>query len=166
MLDRSLTYKLASISEDAIGGAETLFRNRFGLDVRTLRVLRLIDDRPGTTFTELAARTKFERSATSRILAQLIREGLVKRRIDADDARHFRLQATAKGKALRARADPLTDELEALMLAPLEAEERRRFVETLDKLNDWVAGGYGENMRRIFFPDAEKPARTRAQRAK
>ena len=38
MLERSLTYKLATIANDAIGGAETLFLNRFGLDVRTLRV--------------------------------------------------------------------------------------------------------------------------------
>ena len=163
MLEDSLTYKLTSIAEDAIGGAETLFRGRFGLDVRTLRVLRLIDDRPGTTFTELTLRTKFERSATSRLLAQLIKTGLVRRRIDPRDARHFKLYATAAGKALRARADPLTQALEGLMLAPLSDAERRRFMTTLDKILAWIGGGYGPEMH-SRFPDARKGKAQAARR--
>ena len=148
MLDHSLTYHLACLAEDGIGSAETLFLDRFGLDVHQLRVLRLIDDRPDTTFTELAARTKFERSATSRILARLIKLGLVRRRIDADDARHFRLRATAKGKALRHEADPLSEELEAVMLTPLDARERAQFLDSLAKLNAWVETGYREEVQR------------------
>ena len=72
MLQNSFTYQLASIAEDAITPAAKLFKQRFGLDVRELRVLRLIGDEPGTSFTELAHKTRFERTATSRILSRLI----------------------------------------------------------------------------------------------
>ena len=68
MLRQSLTYKLASVSEDAITLSARLFTKRFGIDVHHLRILRLIGDRPGLTFTDLAAETKFERTATSRSL--------------------------------------------------------------------------------------------------
>ena len=85
MLKQSLTYQLASLAEDAIGPGERLFRQRFNLDVHELRVLRLIDDKPGVRFTQLAQMTKVERSATSRILSRLIKAGLVRRRINEDD---------------------------------------------------------------------------------
>ena len=54
MLKQSLTYALASIVEEGIGTADRLFRQRFGWDVRELRVLRLVRDTPGITFTALA----------------------------------------------------------------------------------------------------------------
>ena len=57
MLRTSLTYKLVSIAEDALGLGARLFKQLFGLDVHELRVLRLIDDEPGVTFTVLAGRT-------------------------------------------------------------------------------------------------------------
>ncbi len=75
MLHRSLTYHLATISEDGIGHAQRIFETRFGWSVREIRVLRLIRSNPGITFTELARQTKFERSLTSRILAKLMKAG-------------------------------------------------------------------------------------------
>ena len=57
MLRESVTYQLASISEGAVGAAARLFRDRFGLNVHELRVLRLIDDQPAVTFTSLARQT-------------------------------------------------------------------------------------------------------------
>jgi DNA-binding MarR family transcriptional regulator len=166
MLRQSLTYQLVSIAEDAIGQGASLFKQRFGLDVHELRVLRLIDDEPGVTFTALAANTKFERSATSRILSRLVKASLVRRRIDAFDARHFQLFATPKGKALRIAADPLSLQLEALVLAPLGAEERRQFLAALAKISDWVKNGFNVEMAKRF-PEAHrspavKPARRRA----
>jgi DNA-binding MarR family transcriptional regulator len=106
MLQNSFTYQLASIAEDAITPAAKLFKQRFGLDVRELRVLRLIGDEPGISFTELAHRTRFERSATSRMLSRLIKTALVRRVIDEEDARKFQFFLTQKGENLRQQADP------------------------------------------------------------
>jgi len=153
MLRQSVTYKLASISEDTITPSARLFISRFGVDVHHLRILRLIDDKPGSTFTELADETKFERSATSRSLGRLIKAGLVQRKNDGRDARRFRLFTTAKGKALRDRADPVSLEMERLLLQVLEPAERHAFLATIEKLSAWLSKGYQDA---VFskFPDA------------
>jgi DNA-binding MarR family transcriptional regulator len=161
MLRQSFTYQLASIAEDAVGPAARLFRNRFGLDVHELRVLRLIDDQPGVTFTSLARQTKFERSATSRILSRLIKAGLVRREIDEDDARQFRLHVTPKGRALRERADPLSLELEAMILSTLSAGERQDFRRILDKLSTWLNSEFEEELA-SRYPEAGQARRKRA----
>jgi DNA-binding MarR family transcriptional regulator len=160
MLRQSLTYQLASISEDAIRLGAALYKRRFGLDIHALRVLRLIDDEPGITFTTLAERTKFERSATSRILSRLVKHALVRRRIDSKDARQFRLYATPKAKSLRTEADPLSLELEALMLAPLRDDERRQFRAMLTRISNWVTGEFvGEVQRRYPLPRGTRGAK-------
>lgn len=162
MLRQSFTYQLASIAEDAVGPPARLFELRFGLNVHDLRVLRLIDDQPGVTFTSLAKQTKFERSATSRILSRLIKAKLVRREIDEDDARHFRLFVTEAGVALRSKADPLSLEMEALILSALTEGERSEFRRMLDKLSGWLATEFPVQLARRY-PDAAAPVRRKRQ---
>ncbi len=160
---QSLTYQLASISEDAVGLADRMFKQRFGLHVHDLRVLRLIDDQPGVTFTALATQTKIERSATSRIVTRLIKAGYVRRKNDARDARQFQLTATAKARALRERADPLTADIEALVLSVLPAAKRRQFLEMLDALAGWLQADFARILAERY-PELASPA-SRARRA-
>ena len=150
MLHRSLTYHLASISDDGIGHAERIFETRFGWNVREIRVLRLIRSNPGITFTELARQTKLERSLTSRILSRLLKAGLVNRTNSPSDARVFTLAATEAGIALCEKADPLSTELEALMLEPLTPEQRENFLRMVDQVRNWVQGGYVEKVAQRF----------------
>ena len=138
MAQTSITYQLASISEDAIAAADRMFMKRFGLHVHEIRVLRLIGDQPGVTFTVLARQTKFERSATSRILSRLIRNGFVRRVNDKVDARQFRLFVSAKGARLREQADPLTHDIESLMLSILDEEQQAQFASALSRLSGWI----------------------------
>lgn len=162
MLLQSFTYQLAAIAEDAIRPAALLFEKRFGLNVHELRVLRLIDDQPGVTFTRLAELTKFERSATSRILSRLIKARLVRREIDEDDARQFRLFATGTGRALRAEADPLSLELEALILSVLSEAEQMQFRTMLDRLSGWLNSAFADELAR-HYPDAAKTTKRRSK---
>lgn len=159
MLNRSLTYHLASIAEDGIGNATRIFESRFGWDVYEIRVLRLIRDFPGITFTRLARLTKFERSAASRMLTRLIKAGLVQRTNSAEDARQFTLTITAKGQGLCDKADPLSLELETLMLEPLSEAQKEAFRMMLSSVLGWVQGGYAEKVIERF-PEA-KPQKTR-----
>ena len=160
MLKQSLTYMLASIAEKGISGATRIFQNRFGVDIYQLRVLRLIRAQPGITFTELTKVTKIERSATSRMVSQLIKGGLVKRTNSPNDARQFTLEITAAAEALCDEADPLSLELEAQMLAPLTPEQREAFRDTLDVLMKWADTGYSDWIR-LRFPEAD-PMKDRA----
>jgi DNA-binding MarR family transcriptional regulator len=161
MLDRSLTYHLSSITEDGIGSANHIFETRFGWSVRELRVLRIVRATPRMTFTALAAMTKFERSLTSRILSKLIKAGLVRRTNSPDDARIFALKVTAKGEALCNQADPLTAELEQLMLTPLGADERKAFLAMVSRVMAWVQEGYIREISSRYPEMGAKSARER-----
>jgi DNA-binding MarR family transcriptional regulator len=153
MLNRSLTYHLATISEDGIGHAGRIFETRFGWSVREIRVLRLIRLNPDITFTELARLTKFERSLTSRTLAKLLKAGLVTRTNSPKDARVFTLQTTNAGIDLCEKADPLSRELELLMLEPLSEHQRQMFLDMVEKVRHWVQLGYSEKVAERF-PEA------------
>ena len=155
---QSLTYQLATISEDAIGPADRMFKQRFGMHVHEIRVLRLIDDQPGVTFTQLASQTKIERSATSRIVSRLIASGYVKRKSDERDARQFQLFATAKARALRQDADPLTRDIEALVLSVLSPQQRRELLQSLDALAKWLQSDFSRALV-DRYPELATPAR-------
>ena len=163
MLQQSFTYQLASISENAIKPAAQIFERRFGLHVQELRVLRLIGDHPGVNFTTLAAQTRFERSATSRILSRLIKSGLVRRELDEHDARQFRLFITDKGNRLLGRADPLSLELEDLILSALSPEERQQFRQALDKLSDWLEREFQRQLASRYPDSGKKPSARQKQ---
>jgi DNA-binding MarR family transcriptional regulator len=153
MLKQSLTYTLASIAEQGIGNADRLFEQRFGWDVRALRVLRLVRDTPGITFTALARLTRFERSATSRILTRMIKAGLIERTGVETDGRQYSFTITPAGERLCQQADPLSLELEALMLAPLTPEQRASLTAMMEAVLAWVGSGYREAVL-DRFPEA------------
>ena len=161
MLKQSLTYFLASIAEEGIGNANRLFQQRFGWGVRELRVLRLVRDTPGITFTALARLTRFERSATSRILTRMIRAGLIVRTGVEHDGRQYNFTMTEAGERLCQDADPLSLELEDLMLAPLTPEQRESLAEMMDTMLAWVTDGYRDKILERF-PEAAAPRTRRA----
>ena len=162
---QSLTYTFATIAEDAITTGTRLFEQSLGLDVYHVRILRLIDDQPGITFTLLANQTRLDRSATSRSLQRLIKAGLVERFNDTSDARQFHLVATARGRTLRVKSDPLTSEMERLMLQTLNAHERESFLETLNKIADWVNNGYRDAVKQRFPEGSSLTGPTAAKKA-
>lgn len=135
-----LTYKLESLSEEAIRLVNDHYVQSCGLNVRELRVLRCIDDNPAITPSGVVTYTYMEKSLVSRMLNLLIKQGLVRRAVSADDARQFNLSATPKGHRLRAHADEVGAILEGVMLAPLETAERQAFAQSVEKLTAWVKG--------------------------
>jgi DNA-binding MarR family transcriptional regulator len=140
-IDRSLTDFPTSIAKDGIGAASAIFQKRLGWNVRELRVRCLLRVEPGINFTRLAERTKFERIVTSRTLTRLIKAGPIIRTNSPRDARVFTLRATQAGAALCDLGDPLTRELEALMLQPLSFDERAAFLSMVERVKIWVQGG-------------------------
>lgn len=153
MLRQSLTYQLASVAEDGISNAGRIFETRFGLSVYEIRVLRLIRDNPSVTFTQLAQLTKFERTATSRMLSRLIKAGLVQRTNSPVDARRFTLTVTQAGQDLCEQADPISLALEAMMLEPLSEPEQEALRSMLGRILTWVRAGYADKVGERF-PEA------------
>lgn len=133
-----LTYRLNIVAQQAISANDEIFLNETGCRIRDLRVLRLIDDTPGTTFAEIAKITGFERSLTSRIIQNLLGAGLIERVNSSEDARVFLLSTTEKGKEIRQVARQLSDRLEVILTDPLSAQELRSLNEILARLGSWV----------------------------
>lgn len=133
-----LTYRLNVIADQAIAANEDIFVRETGCNIRELRVLRLIDDTPGTSFAAIAQVTGFERSLTSRIIQRLIGAELILRENSATDARVFRLSTTEKGKAVRQAGRAVSDRLEAILTRPLAPAELEQLNQLLARLGKWV----------------------------
>lgn len=131
-----LTFKLDLIKSEMISRANAEYRPAFGLDVRSLRVLRMICDAPGITASVLKEQTLIEKTMLSKLVADLIERKLVRRSIHPDDARHFQLWPTAAGKRTRVSSDELGQSLETEILSMLSAEERGQLNSIVDKLVD------------------------------
>ena len=132
--------------------------------MRELRVLRLVRDTPGITFTALARLTRLERSATSRILTRMIKAGLIERIGVETDGRRYTFSMTPAGDEICQQADPLSIELQDLMLAPLTPEQKESLSAMMDKVLAWVTGGYRDEIVERF-PEAGAPKPRRSQAA-
>jgi DNA-binding MarR family transcriptional regulator len=133
-----LTYRLNLVAEQAITANDGIFLRETGCRIREIRVLRLIDDMPGTTFAEIAKITGFERSLTSRIIQNLIGGGLIMRQNSPEDARVFMLSTTQRGKEVRQMAKQVSDRLELILTDPLSAQDLRALNDILARLGQWV----------------------------
>ena len=133
-----LTYRLDIVAQEAIQANDAIFLRETGCRIRELRVLRLIDDTPGTTFAEIAKVTGFERSLTSRIIQSLLGADLIYRENSSEDARVFLLRTTEKGKEIRRTARALSDRLEVILTEPLDRDELEQLNALLLRLGRWV----------------------------
>lgn len=141
-----LTYRLNVIADQAINANEAIFVRETGCNIRELRVLRLIDDSPGTSFAEIARITSFERSLTSRIIQNLIAAGLILRENSATDARVFQLSTTEKGREVRQIGRAVSDRLEAVLTRPLSEAELETLNQLLWRLGKWVGSSEYQDM--------------------
>ncbi len=148
--ERYLTFRLDVLSAGAIRVANDVYMARCGLAVRELRILRLIDDNPGITFSEVTEETRFDRSLASRLLNGLLREGLIERENSAADARVFHLRTTKAGRERRRLATRIGQKLEAHLLKPLTESQRAALFETIELLTDWVHGDFADELERYF----------------
>jgi DNA-binding MarR family transcriptional regulator len=158
-VERHLTYRLDTLSSSAIEMANEVYVRSCGLNVRELRILRLTDDNPGITFSDLAAQTRFERSLTSRLLSKLSKEGLIRRTIGKKDARQFNLHTTAKGHGLCEKLAVIAGEMEEHLLSPLSVAEREALHSSIQKLIEWVDGDGKDIIGQLFPPNRRGPAK-------
>ncbi len=167
--ERYLTFRLDVLSTEAIRIANEVYMACCGLAVRELRILRLIDDNPDITFSELTEETKFERSLASRLLNDLLHEGLIKRKNSPADARVFHLRATNAGRERRRLATAIGRDLEAHLLKPLSGEQRTALLESIELLTDWVYGDFARDLDSLrrkaesLFVQQRKPTKAKSR---
>lgn len=135
--DSFLTFRLDQLSQTAMAKASQVYKERLGLNIRELRVLRAIGDQPGLSSRTLSEATFIEQTLVSKHLRKLVDAGLVQRELESADARRVALHLTAQGEALRQEADQLGEEMERDFLSVLTPEELAQFNRCIDKLRRW-----------------------------
>ena len=106
----------------------------FGVSGPQIWALRAIHAYAGLTIGGLAEKMYLHISTVSGILDRLEERGLVERRRSPDDRRVTRLEVTAKGRAVLARAPEPPRSLVLRGLRGLPAGELRHFRRVLDEL--------------------------------
>lgn len=94
-----LLYLLAAASEKASGQFHAKVR-KAGLRVPEWRVVACLYDSDKMMITELAKLSLMEQSRMTRIIAQMVKRGIVKRANDGTDRRRVWVQLTPDGMAL------------------------------------------------------------------
>ncbi len=135
--DSFLTFRLDQLSQTAMAKASQVYKERLGLNIRELRVLRAIGDQPGLSSRSLSEATFIEQTLVSKHLRKLVNAGLVQRDLESADARRVTLNLTAQGQNIRETADRLGEEMERDFLSVLTPEELGQFNRCIDKLRRW-----------------------------
>lgn len=98
--------------------------------------LLALRNHPGIDQTTLMQIIAFDRSTIGEVVTRLARKGLIKRTVGRKDRRTRRLDLTPAGRGLLIRLEPINDQVQQLILAPLNRPERVQFVRLMRKVAD------------------------------
>jgi MarR family transcriptional regulator, temperature-dependent positive regulator of motility len=121
--NRSPTHLLHQAEQ----AAEKLFAaNALGfITPRQLAILIAVSENEGLKQTNVVERTGIDRSTLAEIVSRLVRKGLLQRRRSRDDTRAKMLRLTDEGRRLLNAADPVAQNVDALLLAVLPTAQRK-----------------------------------------
>lgn len=133
-LEDFLPYRLSVLSNRISNKIARTYEERFGLSVTEWRVIAIVGRYPGTTATEVAERAAMDKVAVSRAVGRLIDAGRLERQDNRDDRRAKRLYLSGEGQAIHDAIVPAAKAFERDLLEALDADERRRFLRSLERL--------------------------------
>lgn len=132
-----VTYRLEQVARMARETADAVYRERCGLDLRHIRILRIVAETPEQTVNVIVRESRLDRSLVSRIISSLVRRKLVVRTISATDARQFHVSTTPAGAEMVRQANRLGDALNLDVIGVLDPQELKVFERCLAKLAAW-----------------------------
>ena len=115
---------------------EAFYRHfaELGLTPATYAILVMLRDNPGVGASDIASVLRLQLPNLIKLLNELEAAGLVKRTRSPNDGRAIELGLMSKGEKLIDQALKMTNAFNELTLAKLDATERRRFLDALNKL--------------------------------
>jgi DNA-binding MarR family transcriptional regulator len=158
LLTDYVTFQLDVLSGLGKAHASVDYEAACGVTVRGLRVLRYAAIEPGLLQGRMASLCFLDKTLVSKMVSSLVRRGLLRREIGAEDARNITLWLTAEGERVVEVCDPIGTRLERQMMAVLTAEERQLFKRCVEKV---TAGLIAEDKRR----SAEQEQKVKARRS-
>lgn len=136
-----LTFRLDLTSALLCERANAVYRERWGLDVRALRVLRIVCGEPGITPKAVSQQALIEKTLLSKTLAELESRGLIGRGTHREDRRSVAIRATPEGVKVARDSAQAGAELEAELAVALTVTERRTLDRLLEKLSSSLLDG-------------------------
>lgn len=100
------------------------------------KVLGFFARRPGATQSDLAAHSGRDKAQLARLIRGLRDRGLLEARVDEEDRRSTRLQATAEGLAVFAHLQRQRILLSGVAIADLEDDERMHLISLLRRVHE------------------------------
>lgn len=129
-------YKVAHFLQEALDHA----LEPWGLRTRHYTVLAMLANLGSMSQQAIGRKSRIDRATMVKVVDDLERLGLVERRRNADDRRFYDLTLTAEGLAQLAAAEEAVEEMEAIALSPLSAEQQGQLHGLLSSLLGPVAG--------------------------
>ena len=105
-----------------------------GLTTVQYAALNMIDEVPNIDQARLSSMIAFDTTTLVKVLDRLSEKGLITRTRSQTDRRKQLLNATAQGREVVSKIQPMIDRSEQRLLAPLNASDRRKFIEMLTQL--------------------------------
>lgn len=133
-LDDFLPYQLSVTSNAVSQVIARTYETLFGLRVPEWRLVAVLAEEEGLTQQALVARTEMDKMTVSRAAQALVERGLLTRVRHGSDKRSHMLALSADGRALYAQIAPKALEMEARLLADLDADAVERLKSTLATL--------------------------------
>lgn len=133
-LEKFLPYRLSVLSNTVSQAIAREYEDRFQLSITEWRVVAVLGRYEGLSAREVAERTAMDKVAVSRAVAELMKDGRVRRATADHDKRQSVLSLTAKGRKVYDEVAPLALQHEQRLLAHLDAQEREWLGRIIEKL--------------------------------
>lgn len=135
ILDDFLPYRLSyttNLVSDTIARA---YDSLFGLTIPEWRVIAVVAESTGVTQAAIGQKTRMDKVTVSRAAIALVDRGLLIREKHPEDRRAHQLALNDAGRELYRAVAPKALELERMIFAQIDADELKRFVATLRRID-------------------------------
>ncbi|MBH3430323.1 MarR family winged helix-turn-helix transcriptional regulator [Pseudomonas alkylphenolica] len=122
-LDRYVPALLTFLTNKMSSGASACYRKHFGIGIVEWRVLALLAVEDHINANRMVQVIGLDKSAVSRALQLLERDGHVSTQVDAKDARRYTVTLTSSGRTLHDQVLEIALKREQLLLAALSEDE-------------------------------------------
>ena len=134
-LERYVPALLTSLTNKLSSGASACYRKHYGIGIVEWRVLAMLAVENHITANRVGQVIGLDKSAISRSLQALEREGYVTSEVDTKDARHHTVSLTPSGRQLHDRVLETAVRREEVLLADLSEREVDTLIDLLHRMS-------------------------------
>lgn len=128
------SLRLETLARQSRRYADLDYRRKIGFGVLQCRMVAVVGSKGPIKFSELCRRVDIEKSRASRLVADLVTRGLMRKQADPSDQRSILLKLSRAGRRTYDQIYQIGAERNARWLMALTPDQRRVFLVCLDRL--------------------------------